>query len=69
VRLVHSAYVPDLARDEWAAQVPSKAVLDFLADGCLGGLLDFLIPRTPWRLFVWLVVIALVVIGIAAYNQ
>jgi F0F1-type ATP synthase assembly protein I len=36
-------------------------VLDFLADGCLGGLLDFLMPRTPWRLVVWLVIIGLVV--------
>jgi hypothetical protein len=42
---------------------------EFLADGCLGGLLDFLIPRTPWRLFVWLVIIGLVIVGIAAYNQ
>lgn len=32
-------------------------------------LLDFLIPRTPWRLFMWLVIIGLVIVGIAAYNQ
>lgn len=52
-----------------AAQVRSTAVFDFLADSCVGGLLDFLVPRTPWRLFVWLVVIVLVALAIAAYNQ
>jgi F0F1-type ATP synthase assembly protein I len=44
-------------------------VLDFLADGCLGGLLDFLMPLTPWRLVVWLVIIGLVVGVVAAFNQ